>query len=209
MEVGMPDFEYSGGSLCLDFANTWGDRSDAGKDTLTDYGDLLDWAHGAGVVRDRERSELETLAHREEARGFGVFRTAIELRDTIYRLCSAAAAGKKPAERDVAALNAALQTIPRQQLCCSGSCCDWEWPADRPELRQVLWPIVQSAADLVTSSEVSRIRECEAPDCNWLFLDRSRGGRRRWCDMSTCGNRAKARRYYERHRRNSKSGSTY
>ncbi len=201
----MPDFDDSSGSLCLDFANTWGDRSDVGKDTLTDYGKLLDWAHGAGVVSDRDRSELEMLAYREEAKGFGVFRTAIELRDTIYRLCSATAAGEKLPERDVAALNAALQTIPRQQLCCSGSCCDWEWPADRPELRQVLWPIIQSAADLVTSSEVSRIRECEAPDCNWLFLDRSRGGRRRWCDMSTCGNRAKARRYYERHRRNTKS----
>ena len=198
----MSDFDYSSGSLCLDFANTWGDRSDTGKDGLTEYGELLEWAHGAGVVSKRERSELEKLAHREEARGFGVFRTAFELRDTVYRLCSATAAGEKPSERDVAALNAALQTIPRQQLCCSGSCCDWEWPAGTPALRQVLWPVIQSAADLVTSPEVSRIRECGAPDCNWLFLDHSRGGRRRWCDMSTCGNRAKARRYYERHRRN-------
>jgi predicted RNA-binding Zn ribbon-like protein len=70
-------------------------------------------------------------------------------------------------------------------------------------LRQVLWPVIRSAADLVTSPDISQIRECGAPDCNWLFLDRSRSGRRRWCDMSTCGNRAKARRYYSRHRRNS------
>jgi predicted RNA-binding Zn ribbon-like protein len=99
-------------------------------------------------------------------------------------------------------LNSVLQTVPRQQLCCRGECCEWEWPAGKPDLRQVLWPAIQSAADLFTSADVGRIRECEAPDCNWLFIDQSRGGRRRWCDMSTCGNRAKARRYYDRHRRN-------
>lgn len=205
----MPDFEYSSGSLCLDLANTWGDRSDAGKDSLAGYEELLNWAHGAGVVSERELGELEKLAHREESRRFGVFRAAIEFRDVVYRLCSATAAGEKPSPRDVAALNAALQTIPRQQLCCSGECCEWEWPAGKPDLRQVLWPVIQSAADLVTSAEATRIRECGAPDCSWLFLDHSRGGRRKWCDMSVCGNRAKARRYYERHRRNSKSGPAY
>jgi predicted RNA-binding Zn ribbon-like protein len=102
----------------------------------------------------------------------------------------------------VAALNTALQAVPKQQLCRGGECCEWEWPAEEADLRQVLWPVIQSAAELVTSPDVARIRECGAPDCNWLFLDHSRGGRRKWCDMSTCGNRAKARRYYERHRRN-------
>jgi predicted RNA-binding Zn ribbon-like protein len=118
----------------------------------------------------------------------------------VFHLCSTAAAGKEPLPRHVAALNTALQTVPKQQLCCGGECCEWEWPSGKPDLRQILWPVIQSAADLVTSPDVGRIRECGAPDCNWLFLDHSRGGRRKWCDMSTCGNRAKARRYYERHR---------
>ena len=151
-------------------------------------------------MSERERAELEKLAHTEANVAYGVFRTALELRDTVYRVCSETAAGRRAGERDVAALNASLQTVPRQQLCCGGECCEWEWPADRPDLRQVLWSVIQAAADLVTSHDVARIRECNAPDCNWLFLDRSRGGRRKWCDMSTCGNRAKARRYYERHR---------
>jgi predicted RNA-binding Zn ribbon-like protein len=198
----MTEFEYSSGSLCLDFANTWGNRAETSTDKLTSYGDLLEWAHGTGMMSNRERGELEKLAHREETKGFGIFRIAQGLRDTVFRVCSATAAGEKPPEVEVAALNAALQTVPRQRLCCGGECCEWEWPAVKPDLRQVLWPVIQSAADLVTSPDVSRIRECGAPDCNWLFLDRSRGGRRRWCDMSTCGNRAKARRYYERHRRN-------
>jgi predicted RNA-binding Zn ribbon-like protein len=198
----MPEFEYSGGSLALDLANTWGDRSDPGKDGLKSYRDLLDWAHGAGLVGERERGELEKLAHRDADTSIRVFRGALDLRDTVFSLCTTIAGGGSPSERNVAALNAAVQTVPRQQLCCGVDCCEWEWPAGEPDLRQVLWPVIQSAADLVTSPDVARIRECGAPDCNWLFLDHSRGGRRRWCDMSTCGNRAKARRYYERHRLN-------
>ena len=198
----MSAFEYSSGALCLDLSNTWGDRSDPGDDRLTGYHDLLDWALGAGLVSGNQRRELERLAHKETAKAFAVFRTALELRDTVFHLCSTTAAGEKPSDRDVAALNAALQSVPKQQLCCGGECCEWEWPAGKPDLRQVLWPVIRSAGDLVTTPDVSRLRECEAPDCNWLFLDRSRGGRRKWCDMNTCGNRAKARRYYERHRGN-------
>ena len=198
----MTEFEYSGGSLCLDLANTWGDRSDPGDDGLKGYNELLGWAHGAGLVSDGERGELEKLAHAESAKSFGVFLTALELRETVFRFCSSVAAGEQPTEREVAALNAALETVPRQRLCRGGECCEWEWPEGKPEFRRLLWPVIQSAADLVSSPDAARIRECDAPDCNWLFLDRSHGGRRRWCDMSICGNRAKARRYYERHRRN-------
>jgi predicted RNA-binding Zn ribbon-like protein len=62
----------------------------------------------------------------------------------------------------------------------------------------MLWPVARSAADLLTSQEQSRVRECAASDCGWLFLDLSRNRSRRWCDMETCGNRTKARRHYAR-----------
>jgi predicted RNA-binding Zn ribbon-like protein len=44
------------------------------------------------------------------------------------------------------------------------------------------------------------LKHCAADDCGWLFLDRSRNHARRWCDMKVCGNNAKARRFYRRHR---------
>jgi predicted RNA-binding Zn ribbon-like protein len=198
----MSGFDYSSGSLCLDLVNTWGNRADPQNDRLTDYGDLLDWALGAGVLSDRERSALEKLAHREVTKSGGVFRAALDLRETMFQLFSSTAAGRRPSDRQVAALNASLQSVPRQRLCRSGDCCEWEWPTEKLDLRMPLWPVIQSAADLSTSPEVQRVCECGADDCNWLFLDHSPGARRRWCDMSTCGNRAKARRYYERHRRN-------
>ena len=201
----MTAFEYSGGSLCLDLANTWGNRSDPASDRLENYRDLLDWALGAGLIGGRERSELEKLAHREADTSQRVFRNALELRDTVFHVCSATAAGRLPSERQVAALNAALQTVPRQQLCCGGECCQWEWPALELDLRQVVWPVIQSAADLVTSPDAARIRECGAPDCNWLFLDRSRNRGRRWCSMDACGNRVKMARRYVRSKKSKTS----
>jgi predicted RNA-binding Zn ribbon-like protein len=62
----------------------------------------------------------------------------------------------------------------------------------------MLWPIASSAADLLTSERLKKVRLCEAKTCTWLFLDESRNHSRRWCDMKVCGNREKARRHYQR-----------
>jgi predicted RNA-binding Zn ribbon-like protein len=75
---------------------------------------------------------------------------------------------------------------------------DWGWSEPRQHLDSLLWPIVRSAAETLTVAPHSRIRECPGPDCGWLFLDTSKSGRRRWCDMSVCGNRSKAREHYRR-----------
>jgi len=74
----------------------------------------------------------------------------------------------------------------------------WAW--EGPELEEPLWPVVWSAADLLTSGRPDPLRACANPDCGWLFIDRSRRRNRRWCDMNECGSRAKARRYYARKR---------
>ena len=68
-----------------------------------------------------------------------------------------------------------------------------------PALDQVLWPVAQSAAELLVQGSLERIRECPGQGtCGWLFLDLSKNASRRWCDMRVCGNRAKARRHYAR-----------
>jgi predicted RNA-binding Zn ribbon-like protein len=74
----------------------------------------------------------------------------------------------------------------------------WGWAGrtiDRP-----LWAIVRSAADLLVSDDRTQLRECSADDCHWLFLDTTRNRSRQWCSMTSCGNRAKARRHYARGR---------
>ncbi|WP_374229125.1 CGNR zinc finger domain-containing protein [Ktedonobacter sp. SOSP1-52] len=63
-------------------------------------------------------------------------------------------------------------------------------------------PIVRSAAELLTSSERSLVRECASATCSWLFVDRTKNHRRRWCTTTGCGNVAKIRRYRQQLRRN-------
>ena len=61
----------------------------------------------------------------------------------------------------------------------------------------MLWPVVQSAVDLMTSPELDRVGQCaDDRGCGWLFVDTTKNRSRRWCDMRDCGNRAKARRHY-------------
>ena len=69
-------------------------------------------------------------------------------------------------------------------------------------MEAILYRIVKSAADLLVSAELQRLRECADPECGWLFLDFSRNHSRRWCSMESCGNRAKARRFYRRRQQN-------
>ncbi len=77
----------------------------------------------------------------------------------------------------------------------------WEWDAGGDVLARPLWALARSAADLLTSPRLSRVRECPGEDgCGWLFLDTSKNGSRRWCSMQGCGSRAKARRYAGRRR---------
>ncbi len=72
----------------------------------------------------------------------------------------------------------------------------WTWrPADRRDLDRLLWPVAWSAGELLASPDLARVRQCGGAGCAWLFLDTSRNQSRRWCDMSVCGNRAKARRF--------------
>jgi predicted RNA-binding Zn ribbon-like protein len=59
-------------------------------------------------------------------------------------------------------------------------------------------PIVESAADALILGELTRVRRCADPRCQRVFFDNTKNGRRRWCDMSTCGNRAKAARHREK-----------
>ena len=75
---------------------------------------------------------------------------------------------------------------------------NWTYTFEERKLDQMLWPIIRSAAELLTSDKLDRVCECPGENCGWLFIDMSRNRSRRWCDMKDCGNRAKARRHYRK-----------
>jgi predicted RNA-binding Zn ribbon-like protein len=121
------------------------------------------------------------------------------MRETIHRIFSAHAA-KRPQQRtDSVRFNRELSiALSHLQLTRAGERFVWAWDDPDGALESVLWAIIWSAAQLLVSPDLKRVRECAGVPCSWLFIDRSRNHSRRWCSMAYCGNRAKTRRHYER-----------
>lgn len=194
-----PLFELTGGALCLDLANTVQGRLERPRDRLGSYGDLIAWASQAGAVTRPEGRLLLDEAARVPARARAALRRARGLREALYSVFSALARGEAPPTGDLDRLNAAVRaSFSRLVIARDGDGFRWRWGPCGPDLDAVVAPVVDSAAEILTSDDVDRIRTCEAGGCAWLFLDRSRNRSRRWCDMTSCGNRAKARRHYRR-----------
>jgi predicted RNA-binding Zn ribbon-like protein len=118
----------------------------------------------------------------------------------LYRVFSAIAQEKKPVADDLQLISECTrEALRHRELVPLNGGYGWQWRSDlKNPFDRLLWPMAQSAADLLTSPELKIVRFCEAPDCEWLFLDHSRNRSRRWCDMKICGNRQKARRHYRR-----------
>ena len=191
-----------GGRECLDFANTvGGNRHIYQREYLNSYADLVVWSRLAGLVTYSEAQHLMAKATRRPAEADYVFERAILLREAIYRIFSAITAGGSPETADLAILNGALtEALARLQITLTEDGFTWTWRKEPKALDPMLWPVVRSAGELLTSEDLHRIRECAGDTCSWLFIDTSRNHSRRWCDMKDCGNRAKAKRHYERSR---------
>jgi len=196
------EFDLTAGILCLDFANTISRREnpEQAKEHLATYADLVIFARQSGLFGTRQANELGAYAEHHPNQALRIFRHALTLRETLYRTFAAIAQNQSPVAGDLQQVNdAALDALQHRCLARADGGYRWEWQwDDKNPLERVLWPIAQSAAELLTSDKLRTVRYCDAPDCEWLFLDNSRNRSRRWCDMTSCGNRQKARRHYQR-----------
>ncbi len=197
------NLELIGGWLCLDWTNTVSARSGPERhEYLTGYADLLEWSRRAGVITQRDVRRLERNASRHLGEAAAVLDRAIAMRETIYRIFAGIASQRSPKKADVASLNAMLtETLSRLQVQPAEAGFAWQWASGPRALDMMLWPIVRSAADLLTSPDLFRVRQCARREgCDWLFVDTSRNQSRRWCSMGMCGSRVKSSRYYQRKR---------
>ncbi|HVX66015.1 CGNR zinc finger domain-containing protein [Fulvimonas soli] len=183
------DFQFIAGNLALDFVNTVGNRLAEPREYFREARDVQRWTRLSGAAELR-RVGVPSAQHLGQIR---------LVREQLYGVFKRLVDGAAPDARLVAALNARLADVATsRQLVCAGGGVRWQWndPAESPV--RILGPVLLSAANLLTSDHVARLRQCEDPACGWLFLDRSQASRRRWCSMADCGNRAKARRHYGR-----------
>lgn len=188
---------------CLELTNTVGWKArDRPDDRLTSYTALLAWARKRGVLTAAEAMRLRARARSHPAEAARALERVVAVRRLLYGIFSTLASGGAPAVPDLDALNERLAEANRWlRVVPADAGYRWAWaPESGDSLDAVLWRVVRSAADLLTWTELDRLRLCDADDCGWLFIDASRNRSRRWCDMSDCGNRAKVRRHRARRR---------
>lgn len=199
-------FEWLG--LCLRFANTADWHASAHpKESLATYQDIVTWGVSGGLISAGETSRLMRQVSSRPGRARAALTRAVEAREVIYRIMSRLAHGRVPAGRDLTALNRALASaLRRSRVVSDGSAPGagrfaWEITGRADDFDRILWPVLKSAADLLTSPEIRRVKECaDDRGCGFLFLDRSKNLSRRWCSMKSCGNRAKVLMYNRRRR---------
>lgn len=187
-----------GGELCLDFANTLYGHSESIHEYLFDYRDLVLWSRHADILSPQKAEILLTKGEQASVESEAVFRQAIQIRETIFRVFAALAHDQSPNEDDLVQLHQIwIESEAHAKLVQSEAGFALEWEGGEA-LDSMLWPITRSAIRLLTSEELRQVKQCDR--CDWLFLDQSRNQKRRWCSMSACGNRVKMARRYERER---------
>jgi predicted RNA-binding Zn ribbon-like protein len=204
MSIHIPNFDdLSGNWLCLDFTHTLEDRNNPDRhELLHSYSDLLAWGLYTRLLQEEEAQELLRIAEQHPQVATKTLHDAVTLREAMYRIFYNISEELAPGADDMVLLNAALAQA-MSHACIVGEKegrFRWDWfvNSDTDRLERISWLVVRSAADLLTSDKLHEVRACAAEDCRWLFLDISKNHSRRWCDMETCGNQAKARRHYSR-----------
>jgi predicted RNA-binding Zn ribbon-like protein len=185
--------------LCLGLVNTrYWRGSPAPTDDLRSIADLLGFAAAGGV----DATLVEALGAHWQAHPLAAdlaLAAAIEVREALHRIFAAIAEDRIAAAADLAALNAALAAAAeRTRMGLRDGAYVWEITLPGRNAMGLLSPVLWSAADLLAGPRRGRVRQCANPLCRWLFLDETKGGNRRWCSMSACGNRAKAHRHYQK-----------
>jgi predicted RNA-binding Zn ribbon-like protein len=189
------------GILALNFTNTSSGRGGPEHlEHLRAAGDVLAWVHHAGGLTDDELERAARLAPPGSAAAERLFEAARALREAIYGIGLAFAERRQPPPAALAALAAihadclsTARLVPRP----NGGFA-WGWALEENLTHAVLGPIALSAAGLLLGMDLGRVKQCGGQHCGWLFFDQTKNKRRRWCEMSVCGNRAKQRRLRRR-----------
>ena len=156
-----------------------------------------------GKLQDQLQSDVDVLSTLKRLgwttrfEGTGLLAPATELREEIRRLV---ACRKEEKSFNPATLNQFLRegTSHVKLLKSKEGSLTVErvWESETP--RQVLAPLAEAAAGLLASGDFSLIRRCESDQCVLWFYDRTKSHHRRWCSMTSCGNRHKVAAFRQR-----------
>jgi predicted RNA-binding Zn ribbon-like protein len=191
-----------GERLCMDFINTvsWRESAEKRRDWFTSYAKLVDWCIHAEVLTGKQAVALLLKAEEQPSEGVEVLKHAIEMREVMYRIFKSISKETSPHPSDLERFNESVSHFYQNlQVIHEKDHYILKFKHTEKNLDTMLPPILQSAVDLLVSkNDLERVKQCEGDPCGWLFFDTSRNRSRRWCSMADCGNRAKARRFYQK-----------
>jgi predicted RNA-binding Zn ribbon-like protein len=194
------------GHVSLDFANTVTARDTQPRDWLDGYPRLIEWSRLAGLIDNRVAARLLASADRSPREAGAALVRARRLREALHDVCVALLTQRAPPKAQLEEIESAWKRaaargrldVSDQQLVLApdAESSGLDFPLDR---------LVFEAMGLLAELHPERTRVCRGHDCGWLFIDSSKGGRRVWCDMATCGNTAKSERFARASKRRQRS----
>jgi predicted RNA-binding Zn ribbon-like protein len=177
------------GHPALDFCNTragWG--TERPKEYLRDPTVLAIWAREAGLITAADAADLIRATEQRPEIAHALLTRTLALREALYSICLGAGD-----QAQWGLLGAEAATARARTRLVPGKAGPAVWQPEWSGPEAAVLAVAHAAADLLTGPRASTISTCSGVDCGWLFSDPR--GRRRWCEMAVCGNRAKARRH--------------
>jgi predicted RNA-binding Zn ribbon-like protein len=184
----------------LDFVNTDAAAQSPGADLLRDFESLLRWMQGEGALDDERAAGIRRRAVLQPAAAAAALVDARRVRAALRSLAERGERTERVRDEAILEINRVLGRSAgtrRIDPAADGGYTRAFVPTG-DAFAGLMIPIVESAADSLIASELGRIRRCADPRCHRVYVDATKNGRRRWCDMGTCGNRAKAARHRAR-----------
>jgi predicted RNA-binding Zn ribbon-like protein len=188
-------FAFIAERLWLDFVNT--DTGARGTDALHDFDRFVAWLEAAHLLDAERAGSMQRRAIQQPAGALAVLGDAGRVRTVLRALAERGAVLAAPRADALCEINRVLGRSAgtrRVEQHADGSFARTFVPVG-DAFAGLLIPVVESAADALILTELARVRRCADPRCGRVFQDETKNGRRRWCDMATCGNRAKAARH--------------
>jgi len=187
--------------LFITFANTLSHTRGVPADSIPDPDALLAWLRDHGLLSARGRATEAARLHRDADEGERRLERFRHLREVLHRVAGQLSSGGQADQDTITDLNHILRHgLHYHQLITDEHGARYEISQVGDRLDQARAAIATSFAHFLADDAADRLRVCANPGCRWLFVDRSPAGRRRWCDMRTCGNQAKAARHRARAR---------
>jgi predicted RNA-binding Zn ribbon-like protein len=193
-------FLFIGERLWLDFVNTDDVRRGVRIDLLRDFDGLLGWLSAARVLDAERLSMMRRRAQQQPAGATASLVDARRIRAALRALGERGLSLMRVRDDAIGEINRVLgrSAGTRRVEANAGGGFVRTFVPGGDAFAGLMIPVVESAADSLIGGELNRVRRCSDPRCPRLFLDTTRNARRRWCDMATCGNRAKAARFRQR-----------